>query len=70
MRCTGTVPANESGSTRLEVIARDADGVSATDLFTVTFAAANAVRVGIAAAAASIGPHDTLGGLGLTPFSS
>lgn len=37
---TGTVPANESGTTHLEVIATDADRASAVDMFTVTFAAA------------------------------
>ena len=37
---TGTVPANAKGTAHLEVIAQDADRVSATDLFTVTFAAA------------------------------
>ena len=37
---TGTVPANEKGTAHLEVIAQDADRVSATDMFTVTFAAA------------------------------
>jgi len=37
---TGKVPANATGTAHLEVIAQDADRVSATDMFTVTFAAA------------------------------
>lgn len=56
---SGKVPTSESGSAQLEVIARDADRVTATDLFTVTFPAAGASHSGVNVTAASTG---------LTPF--
>jgi hypothetical protein len=59
---SGKVPANERGSAQLEVIARDADHATATDLFTVTFAAAGAAHPGtalvsLAAASTAPGPY-------------
>jgi hypothetical protein len=47
---TGTVPANAKGTAHLEVIAQDADRVSATDMFTVTFAAAAPIPAATSAA--------------------
>ncbi len=41
---SGLVPAHESGSTLLEVIAKDSAGASASDFFTVSFAAAGATQ--------------------------
>jgi len=55
---SGRVPANTSGSAQLEVIAGDAARATATDLFTVTFAAAGASHPGVGfASAASIAPE-------------
>ncbi len=58
---SGKVPVNASGSATLEVIARDADRATATDLFTVTFAPAtaehpSAVLVSLVAASSTPGP--------------
>lgn len=62
---SGKVPGNEQGSVQLEVIATDADHATATDLFTVTFAAAGASHTGaslvtIAAASPAPGSYSDL----------
>jgi Putative Ig domain len=43
---SGKVPVHETGSVQLEVIAKDADRVTATDLFTVTFVPAGTSHSG------------------------
>jgi hypothetical protein len=68
---TGTVPANEHGTTTLEVIAQDADHVSAAEYFTVTFAAATAAHISLAPPFASVlGPFDTASAPALGAFAA
>lgn len=66
----GTVPAHQSGTIRLEVIAQDTAHIAAADLFSVTFAAAGTAHPATAAVTASFAPapYDMPDLMGLAAF--